>query len=54
MMDIQAAIGLHQLARVEKNLKRREQIWSYYDEQFTDLPLFTPEKPQEKISALEG
>jgi len=45
MMDIQAALGLHQLSRVEKNLKRREEIWNYYNEQFTDLPLSTPVVP---------
>lgn len=31
MMDIQAAIGLHQLARVEENWKRRSAIWAAYD-----------------------
>ena len=43
MMDIQAALGLHQLSRVEANLKRREQIWNYYNKEFKVLPLFTPE-----------
>ena len=42
MMDLQAAIGLHQLARVEINLKRRQQIWERYDEAFTGLPLLVP------------
>jgi len=46
MMDIQAAMGLPQLARIEENLKRREEIWKQYDEQFSDLPLSTPELPQ--------
>jgi len=27
MMDIQAALGIHQLARVEKNWLKRQQIW---------------------------
>ncbi|MEE9465619.1 MAG: DegT/DnrJ/EryC1/StrS family aminotransferase, partial [Candidatus Neomarinimicrobiota bacterium] len=27
MMDIQAAIGIHQLARVERNWQRRQEIW---------------------------
>ena len=27
MMDLQAAIGLHQLARLHENLKRRNEIW---------------------------
>jgi dTDP-4-amino-4,6-dideoxygalactose transaminase len=42
MMDIQAAIGLHQLARVEANHGRREQIWARYNEAFADLPLALP------------
>jgi len=37
MMDLQAAIGIHQLARVEENLKRREEIWARYDAAFADL-----------------
>ena len=42
MMDLQAALGLHQLARVEANLDRRRQIWARYDRAFADLPLFLP------------
>src|SRR5581483_5696015 len=38
MMDIQAALGLHQLARIEQNLAIREQVWRRYDEAFADLP----------------
>jgi len=44
MMDIQAALGLHQLARLERNLAIREQHWRRYDEAFADLPrVCTPE-----------
>jgi dTDP-4-amino-4,6-dideoxygalactose transaminase len=42
MMDLQASLGLHQLARAEANLARRQQIWHRYDEAFADLPLQTP------------
>ena len=42
MMDLQAAIGLHQLARVTENLKRRNEIWHRYNEAFADLPLGLP------------
>jgi dTDP-4-amino-4,6-dideoxygalactose transaminase len=42
MMDLQAALGLHQLDRVEANLKRRCQIWARYDQAFADLPVFMP------------
>jgi dTDP-4-amino-4,6-dideoxygalactose transaminase len=46
MMDLQAALGLHQLQRIEENLIRREQIWSRYCEGFADLPLQIPPEPQ--------
>ena len=42
MTDLQAALGIHQLARVEENLRRREQVWAAYDEAFADLPTFAP------------
>jgi dTDP-4-amino-4,6-dideoxygalactose transaminase len=45
MMDLQAAIGIHQLARVESNWQRRQEIWHRYNEAFSDLPLTLPEKP---------
>lgn len=42
MMDLQAAIGIHQLARVERNWRRRRSIWLRYDEAFSDLPIGLP------------
>ncbi len=45
MMDLQAALGIHQLARVEENLKRREAIWKRYATAFADLPLRVPPDP---------
>jgi dTDP-4-amino-4,6-dideoxygalactose transaminase len=42
MMDLQAAIGIHQLQRVERYWKRRLQIWKRYDDAFADLPATTP------------
>jgi dTDP-4-amino-4,6-dideoxygalactose transaminase len=45
MMDLQAAIGLHQLARVEENWRRRRALWQRYDEAFADLPLGLPAPP---------
>jgi dTDP-4-amino-4,6-dideoxygalactose transaminase len=42
MTDLQAAIGVHQLARVEPNLERRNEIWGRYDDAFRDLPVFLP------------
>jgi dTDP-4-amino-4,6-dideoxygalactose transaminase len=42
MMDIQAAIGIHQLARVERCWQRRKQIWDAYDAGLQDLPVTRP------------
>lgn len=42
MMDLQAAIGIHQLSRVEKHWKRREAIWQLYQRAFSGLPVDTP------------
>lgn len=42
MMDIQAAIGIHQLPRIDKHWQRRQEIWNVYNETFPDLPVFTP------------
>jgi dTDP-4-amino-4,6-dideoxygalactose transaminase len=38
MMDIQAALGIHQLRRVEKNLKIREKYYKLYTQAFGDIP----------------
>lgn len=46
MMDIQAAIGIHQLARVEKYWLRRKEIWQRYNEAFAGLPLVLPADPE--------
>ena len=42
MMDIQAAIGIHQLPRIDKYWERRRNIWNDYNRLFKDLPVFTP------------
>ncbi len=47
MMDIQAALGIHQLAQTENYLKRREEIWHRYDAAFQNLPLDVPPPPEE-------
>ncbi|GAA0704467.1 DegT/DnrJ/EryC1/StrS family aminotransferase [Dyella marensis] len=46
MMDLQAAIGIHQLARVERSWERRQQLWRRYDEAFADLPIGLPAAPE--------
>jgi dTDP-4-amino-4,6-dideoxygalactose transaminase len=45
MMDLQAAIGLQQLARIEQLFERRAAIWRRYDEALADLPLVRPAPP---------
>lgn len=47
MMDMQAALGIHQLRRVEANWRRREAIFAMYDEAFACLPLTTPAPPED-------
>jgi dTDP-4-amino-4,6-dideoxygalactose transaminase len=42
MMDIQAAIGIHQLSRIDKYWGRRQKIWNRYNKAFEGLPVFTP------------
>lgn len=42
MMDLQAAIGIHQLERVESAWQRREEIWRSYNEQLANLPIDLP------------
>jgi len=42
MTDLQAALGIHQLARIERNAARRQAIWARYDEAFEALPVVRP------------
>lgn len=42
MMDLQAAIGIHQLKRVEAYRQRRSKIWQRYMEAFATLPIGLP------------
>ncbi len=42
MMDIQAALGIHQLARVEQNWQRRQAIWQAYQKALVELPITLP------------
>jgi dTDP-4-amino-4,6-dideoxygalactose transaminase len=49
MMDIQAALGIHQLKRVDRNLQRREEIWQKYNESFAGLNIILPSEPAPEI-----
>jgi dTDP-4-amino-4,6-dideoxygalactose transaminase len=46
MMDLQAAIGLHQLARVDQNWKKREALWKLYDKHLNGTGLVLPAPPE--------
>lgn len=45
MMDLQAAIGIHQLKRVDDFWERRRQIWNTYNHYFSQLPITIPIEP---------
>jgi dTDP-4-amino-4,6-dideoxygalactose transaminase len=42
MTDVQAAVGLHQLPRLDPWIEKRAQLWSRYDDMLASLPLQTP------------
>lgn len=42
MTDLQAALGVHQLVRVDKYWQRRRRIWEQYTEAFAELPVGLP------------
>lgn len=46
MMDLQAAIGLHQLPRIESWHARRGEVWRAYDRAFAALPVEHPAAPE--------
>ena len=47
MTDVEAAIGLQQLARIERWAARRREIWDRYNEALADVPVFVPAPEQE-------
>jgi len=42
MTDVQASVGIHQLARVDKNWQRRKAIFDRYQKELAGLPLVLP------------
>ncbi len=46
MMDLQAAMGIHQLERVETNWIRRQEVWREYNSALTQLPIGLPADPE--------
>jgi len=49
MTDLQAALGIRQLERVDEYWKRREEIWQRYMDAFSDIPLTLPAGPSGDI-----
>jgi len=45
MMDLQAAIGLHQLGRIGASWQRRAELWDRYQRKLAALPLIRPAAP---------
>lgn len=50
MMDLQAAIGIHQFKKFHQMQKRRKEIWKMYNIAFKDLPLTLPAPISKEIS----
>ena len=50
--DIQAALGLSQMSRLDAFVARRHEIADWYDEHLTSLPLQLPVRPADSHSAL--
>lgn len=46
MTDIDAALGLPQLAAIEQRWARREEIWNVYADRLKELPLLLPPPPE--------
>ncbi|MBU6431044.1 MAG: DegT/DnrJ/EryC1/StrS family aminotransferase [Patescibacteria group bacterium] len=49
LTDIAAAIGIHQMAKIDSFDERRREIWEYYNENLEDLPIILPPKWPEYI-----
>ena len=46
MTDMQAAIGVEQLKRIDSYWKARQEIWQRYNEAFNSLPCVLPAEPE--------
>jgi len=46
MMDIQAAMGIHQLKRIDAYGEKRKRIWNTYNDAFRNLPVGLPPDPE--------
>jgi dTDP-4-amino-4,6-dideoxygalactose transaminase len=46
LIDLHAAIGIHQFARFKEGQKKRKKIWNQYSKEFSDLPVEIPAEPE--------
>jgi dTDP-4-amino-4,6-dideoxygalactose transaminase len=49
MMDLQAALGIHQLPRINRYWHKRKKIWQAYNGAFQNLPVFLPAPVSDSI-----
>ncbi len=49
MMDLQAALGIHQLRALERHWERRKQIWEIYHDLLSGLPIKLPAQPEKHV-----
>ncbi|NQV00058.1 MAG: DegT/DnrJ/EryC1/StrS family aminotransferase [Parcubacteria group bacterium] len=49
MMDLQAAIGIHQLKRINNNWEKRKVFWKRYKKELSQLPLQLPDEPVKDV-----
>lgn len=49
MMDLQAALGIHQLKRVECSWERRKEVWKQYNDSLGTLPLRLPSEGNQSV-----
>lgn len=52
MTDLQAALGVSQLSRINDNITRRHAIKAKYDRELTDLPIILPKQLEDRRSSL--
>jgi dTDP-4-amino-4,6-dideoxygalactose transaminase len=53
MMDLQAAIGIHQMEKIGEFYAKRKKLWERYKDAFKDLPVTLPaDTPADQIHAL--
>jgi dTDP-4-amino-4,6-dideoxygalactose transaminase len=46
MTDVQAALGIHQLPRLDRWIERRAELWERYDQLLAPLPVQSPPPPE--------